>query len=440
VVAGARIFSRLANSRRRIEWGNSPTQGRTMRDKQLYAQILGIASPWTVTDVELDLPGGEVRVRIEHDRSSALECPVCGAACPGYDCRERRWRHLDTCQYKTILIAQVPRVKCKEHGVVQVRVPWSEPGSRFTAMFEALVIDWLKEASTDAVARLMGLGWKAIDGIMQRAVDWGLERRKIQPPKQLNVDETSFRKRHDYVTIVSDPAEGCVLHVGMGREKKDLQEYYDTLTEEERIALESVAMDMWKGYIGATKKSIPDAELKICFDKFHVAKYLGDAVDKVRREENRRLCAEGDDSLKGTRYRWLVNPENMDREAWRRFKALRESSLKTARAWAIKEMAMSLWNYKTGIWAEKAWKRWLSWALRSRLEPVRKVARMIRTHLYGIINAIVLKVSNGPAESINSRIRTIKTRSRGFRNKERFARSIYFHLGKLDLYPAGIAR
>ena len=411
-----------------------------MRDKQLYAQILGIVSPWMVTDVELDLPGCEVRVLIEHDRSSALECPVCGAACPGYDHRERRWRHLDTCQYKTILVARVPRVQCSEHGVVQVRVPWSEPGSGFTAMFEALVIDWLKEASTDAVARMMGLGWKAVDGIMQRAVDRGLERREDRPPKRLCVDETSFRKRHNYVTIVSDPDEGRVLHVGMGREKKDLQEYYDTLAEEERIGLESVAMDMWPAYIGATRDSIPDAKLKTCFDRYHVASHLGDAVDKVRRRENKSLCAAGDGSLKGTRYSWLVNPENMDREKWRGFKALRESSLKTARAWAIKEMAATLWNYRTRTWAEKAWKKWLSWALRSRLEPVRKAAQMIRKHLYGILNAIVLNASNGAAESMNSRIQTIKRRSRGFRNKERFRRSIYFHLGKLDLYLAGIGR
>jgi transposase len=411
-----------------------------MRDHQLYAQILGIASPWAVSEVELDLPGGEVRVFIEHDRSAPLECPVCGAGCPGYDRRSRRWRHLDTCQYKTILVAQVPRVECAEHGVVQTHVPWSEPGSGFTAMFEALVIDWLKEANIDAVARLMDLGWKVVDGIMQRAVDRGLERRQADPPKRLCVDETSFRKGHNYVTVVSDPDEGRVLHVGMGREKKDLQEYYDTMSEEEKTAVESVSMDMWKAYIGATEESIPDAEQKISFDKYHVASHLGDAVDKVRRKENKLLREGGDDSLKGTKYRWLVNPEKMERKAWRDFKELRESSLKTAKAWAIKELAMSLWNYRTWTWAEKAWKQWLSWAFRSRLEPVRKVAEMVKKHLYGILNAIVLNASNGAAESMNSRIKTIKTRSRGFRNKERFRRSIYFHLGKLDLYPDGIGR
>ena len=128
-----------------------------MRDKDLYAQILGIKSPWQVAGVELDVSAGEVTVQVEQEAGVKSCCPSCGKAAPGYDSRRRRWRHLDTCQYKTILVADVPRVKCEEHGVVTVSVPWAEPGSGFTAMFEALVIDWLKEASISAVSRLMGL-------------------------------------------------------------------------------------------------------------------------------------------------------------------------------------------------------------------------------------------------------------------------------------------
>ena len=124
-----------------------------MRDKDLYAQILGIKSPWQVVDVELSVSKGEVTVQVEQEAGAKSCCPSCGKASPGYDSRRRRWRHLDTCQYKTILVAEVPRVKCEEHGVVTVSVPWAEPGSGFTAMFEALVIDWLKEASISAVSR-----------------------------------------------------------------------------------------------------------------------------------------------------------------------------------------------------------------------------------------------------------------------------------------------
>lgn len=411
-----------------------------MRDKDLYAQILGLRSPWQVTDVELNVAAGEVKVYVEYEAGTEHVCPGCGSASPGYDKRRRVWRHLDTCQFKTILVADVPRVQCKEHGVVTVHVPWAEPGSGFTALFEALVIDWLKEASTQAVARQLKLSWNAIDGIMQRAVKRGLARRAMAEPRRLGVDETSFRKRHDYVTIVSDQQTGHVLHVAEERTKEGLKHWYGTLTTGQREAIESISMDMWPAFINATLECIPGAGEKIAFDKFHIAKYLGDAVDKVRRQEHKALLAQGRDELKGSKHKWLYNPQNMSRKQWQEFKTLRESALKTSRAWAIKEMAMSLWHYLSKTWAEKAWKRWIVWAQRSRLEPVRKVAGTIKEHLWGILNAVVLKVSNGPAEGINSRIKMIKVRSRGFRNKERFATAIYFHLGGLQLYPQGVEK
>jgi len=138
-------------------------------------------------------------------------------------------------------------------------------------------------------------------------------------------------------------------------------------------------------------KALPSAKEKIAFDKFHVAKYLGEAVDKVRRQEHKALMADGYDDLKGSKYDWLYNPKNMTCKQARAFSALRDSTLKTARAWAIKELAMSLWDYVSKTWALKGWKRWLSWAVRCRLEPIKKVARTIKAHLWGILNAIVLK-------------------------------------------------
>ncbi len=409
-----------------------------MRDKELYTQILGIQAPWEVSDIELDLKAGEVKVYVEQKPGTKQACPKCGASCPGYDKRRRQWRHLDTCQLKTLLVADLPRVECAEHGVVSVHVPWSEPGSGFTALYEALVIDWLKEASTQAVSRQLSLSWNAIDGIMQRAVNRGLARRQVASPKRIGVDETSFRKGHDYVTIVS--AGGKVLHVADERKKASLKSYYDTLSDSQKAEIESVSMDMWPAYIKATLENIPEAGRKIAFDKFHVAKYLGEAVDKVRKQEHKALMCEGWDDLKGSKYDWLTNPGNLSRKRQRSFKLLRESTLKTARAWAIKDLAMRLWNYVSRTWAEKRWKQWLSWAFRSRLEPVRKVARTIKEHLWGILNAIILKANNGASESINSRIKTIKIRSRGFRNKARYRNAIYFHLGGLDLYPDGVVR
>lgn len=409
-----------------------------MRDKELYKQILGIQSPWTVVEVDLSVDAGEVTVHVGQEARTQQRCPHCGSPCSGYDKRQRRWRHLDTCQFKTVLVAEVPRVNCPEHGVVTVVVPWAESGSGFTALYEALVIDWLKEASIQAVSRQLSLSWNAIDGIMQRAVKRGMRRRQTESVRDLGVDETSFKKGHDYVTIVSDGKR--VLHVADERQASSLASYYATLTPEQKAGIASISMDMWPAYIRATLDHIPNAQSKIAFDKFHVAKYLGAAVDKVRQQEHKALMSEGWEDLKGTKYDWLSNLSNLSRKRQREFKVLRESTLKTARAWAIKALAMQLWEYVSRTWAEKRWKQWLSWATRCRLEPMRAVAKVIKNHLWGILNAILLKVTNGSAESINSRIKMLKIRSRGFRNKARYKNAIYFHLGGLDLYPEGVKR
>ena len=403
-------------------------------------RLFGIGTPWRVMELDTDHRDQIVRVYVAHDPDQELVCPQCGTVCPGYDKRRRQWRHLDTCQYRTIVVSEVPRVACPEHGVVTVSVPWAKPLSRFTVLFEVLVIAWLKEASTSAVGRLMGLSWTAIDGIMQCAVQRGLSRRQDQVSAHIGVDETAHRKRHDYVTIVSDQQTGTVLHVGEDRRKETLGNWYRNLSPAQLAGLESVSMDMWPAYINATLEHVPGAREKIAFDKFHVAKCLGDAVNKVRRQEHRALMKQGCETLKGSRYDWLTNLDNMSYLQKARFQALRHSTLKTARAWALKETAMSQWHYVSRTWARKGWERWLSWAMRCRLEPVRQAAGTIRNHLWGILNAIVLKVTNGPAEGINSRIKMIKVRSRGFRNKQRFANAIYFHLGGLDLQPNTVNR
>jgi transposase len=409
-----------------------------MHDKELYSKILGIEAPWKVTDIELDQRDREVRVHLANEEPRPA-CPECGKPCAGYDSRRRRWRHLDTCQYRTILVADVPRIECPEHGVVQVRVPWGEPGSRFTALMEALAIDWLKEASLSAVSRMLGLSWKEVATIQDRAVQRGLSRRAQELPTQLGVDETSFQKRHEYVTVVCDRARHVVVHVADGRGRETLEDFLKAFPEESRAQVESVTMDMWAGYIAAAQAQIPGAESKIAYDKFHVAQHLGKAVDKVRREEQRSLLAVGSEALKNTKYLWLQNPESMSPERRETLDELRSCALKTARAWGLKELAMSLWHYRHRGWARKAWQKWYSWAIRSRLEPIRKVARMVRTHLEGILNAIVLGVTNARAEGINAKIQWLKFNARGFRNRERFRNAIYFHLGGLDLYPEGLS-
>ncbi len=329
---------------------------------------------------------------------------------------------------------------CPTHGVVTVKVPWAESGAGFTALYEALVLDWLKEASIQAVARQLSFSWNAIAGIMQRAVTRGVARRTQESPTRIGVDETSFRKGHDSVTVVTDQKKGQVLHVAEERKTSSLTSYYDTLTAAQKAEIESIAMDMWPAYITATLEQIPAATQKIAFDKFHVAKYLGGAVDQVRKQEHKALMGEGCDDLKGTQYDWLTNLSNLSRPRQCTFKVLRASTLKTARAWAIKTLGMQLWHYVSRTWAEKGWKQWYAWAIRSRLGPIKKVARTIKKHLWGILTAVLLQASNGASESMNSRIQGIKIRSRGFRNKARYIQAIYFHFGGLDLYPEGVRR
>jgi transposase len=400
-----------------------------------YAQLIGVRPPWEVTKVELSHGDEEVRIHVAQRTGAGLRCPECDAICPGYDTRERRWRHLDTMQYRTLLIAQVPRVDCAQHGVRQVQVPWADTGSRFTALFEVLVIDWLLEASFAAVARKLRMSWDEVAGIQARAVQRGLARRKRALPKRVGVDEASFQKRHEYVTVVNDLATGVVLQVADDRKQVSLDGFFAELGPKGCARLTAVAMDMWAPYIASTRQHVPEADAKIVFDKFHVAKHLGEAVDEVRRRENRALLAAGDERLVKTKYLWLQNPDRMSAPQWREFALLRHSRLKVARAWAIKEGAMLLWGYAKRGWAERMWKHWYGWAIRSRLEPVKRVARMIQKHWDGVINAATSDVTNALAEGLNSQIQWIKRKACGYRNRERFRTAIYFHLGGLALYP-----
>jgi transposase len=403
-----------------------------------YGQLIGLRPPWQVSQVEVSHSDQEVRIFVVRAARPRLRCPECDRPCGGYDTRERRWRHLDTMQYRTFVIAEVPRVQCEKHDIRQVAVPWSDPGSRFTALFEALVIDWLREANVRAIARRLRLSWDQVAGIQARAVKRGLARRESKPPTQIGVDETSFQKRHEYVTVVHDIDRAVVVHVVDDRKQEALEGYFEGLGPKACAALERVAMDMWAPYITATRAQVPDADAKIVFDKFHIAKHLGDAVDQVRRRENRELASEGNERLKRTKYLWLENPDRMSAKRWREFAPLRDSRLKVARAWAIKEAAMLLWGYVRRGWAERMWERWYRWAIRSRLEPVKRVARMIKRHWEGVLNAATTDVTNARAEAINSRIQWVKRMACGYRNRENFRNAIYFHLGGLDLYPEAL--
>jgi transposase len=406
-----------------------------MQDHQLYQQILGITTPWSVERVELRLQEGEVHVYLGHELAD-WACPECGRPSPLHDHDEERcWRHLDTCQYRTILHAQVPRTRCPKDGVRVVRVPWAEPHSRFTALFERLAIDWLQAASQQAVADRLGLSWDEVHGILRRAVERGLARREGEMIGYLGVDEKAFRKGHKYLTLVNDLTQGRVLFVAEDRKQSSLDGFWPTLTEEQTKAIQGVALDMWEPYVQSIRAHLPQAEEKMVFDKFHVAKHLSEAVDKVRRKEHKQLHAEGDDRLKGTKYDWLQGRDKFDLGEWREFCQLRRSNLKTARAWALKEQAMKLWDFTYPKAARNHFAWWYRWATHSRLQPMIDKANMLKSHLQNILTYLTHGITNATRESINSKIQWIKYTARGFRNVDNFKDAIYFHCGDLDLLP-----
>lgn len=406
----------------------------------LYTAVLGLKAPWSIERVETQLDAGEVHVWVALPKGERWVCPECHAAAPIHDHQERSWRHLDTCQFRTMVHARVPRLKCPTHGIRQLQVPWAAPGSQFTALFEALAIDWLSQASVSAVARHLRISWDEASGIMERAVRRGLERREAEAVKYVGVDETSFARRQAYVTVVADLERPRVLYVADDRSQASLDGYWASLSHEHLVAIEAVAMDMCAPYIQSALLNLPFADERIVFDKFHIAQNLNQAVDQVRRSEHRRLRAEGDPILTGTKFDWLRRPASFTRAAGQAFDALRERVHRVARAWELKETAMAIFDLKAPWAARRNFARWYAWAIRSRLEPIKRVARTLHKYWDQIENYFRHRITNAGLEAINTKIQQVKRRSRGFRSRQRFKMAILFHCGGLDLYPAGAIR
>jgi len=408
-----------------------------MYDTTLYEYLLGLVAPWRVERVALDVKGERVEVWVGHPEGERWRCPKCGEEMGLYDhAPERSWRHLDSCQFQTIVHARPPRVQCAEHGVVQIEVPWAEGWSRFSMLFERFAIDVLQETSIEAGTRLLGISWDEAWGIMDRAVKRGQARKSARVIRQMGVDEKSVGRGQRYVTVVTDLEGHTVEGVETGREKESLERWLRGLTREQLEGIEAVSMDMWEAYIGAVKAVVPGAEEKIVFDRYHIMQHMGEAVDKVRRSEQRVLAAGGETWLKGTRYWWLYGMENLPAKYWDRFDAARGVAVKTSRAWALKEALRMLWGYKKRGWAMRHWKRWYYWATHSKLEPVVRVAKMLKRHLENVMTYFAHRITNAGSEGMNSRIETLWKQGCGFRNVERFKTVILFHLGGLDLYPA----
>jgi transposase len=247
------------------------------------ALLLGVGSPGEVKNVELKLGEKKVEIELGWQWGAAATCPVCGRECSIHECApERTWRHLDTMQFTTLIRARTPRSECPEHGVKTMLVPWAAPQGRFTLLFERFAVEvLLASGSISQACGLLGLSWDTAQEIMRRAVEQGLERRQLEELKHLGMDEKSFKRGQSYITLLTDLEESRVLDVVEERTAQAADQLWETLSPEQKQTVEAVAVDMWEPFIQTIQKQVPDAD--IVHDKFHVSKYLGEAVDQVRR-------------------------------------------------------------------------------------------------------------------------------------------------------------
>jgi transposase len=402
-----------------------------------YSLLLGLDAAWEVSDVSLSLEENRVEILVTHV-GGRVTCPECDGDCTIADhAPERTWRHLDTMQFETRLRARVPRANCKACGVKTTSVPWAGKHSRFTLLFEALAIHVIQACgNVKAAAGLLGLDWDSVHRIIERAVERGLERREVESLQYVGIDEKSFGRGHNYISLLVDLTGARVLEVVEGRTEEATDGLWKDLADEDKEQIEAVAVDMWPAFANSIATNAEQAD--IVHDRFHISKHLNDAVDKVRRQEHKELKKLGDDRLTGSKQWWLFNEENLSEDRRSEFEALRDQELKTSRAWAIKELFRCFWEYRYAGNARKFFNRWYGWATRSQLKPIIKVAKMLKRHLDNILTYFRHRITNAMSEGFNSRIQSIKSQARGFRAFNNYRTRILFYCGKLKLLPANI--
>ena len=401
-----------------------------MKDTDFYQQILGVVAPWKVVEVRLEMDAKRVTVRVEPESKTKWGNPETGKVAHLHKWTERKWRHLDTCQFETIIEARVPSVRHEDGKVEEVTVPWADRFQRVTRLLAQAVIVWLEACgNVDKVAKIMRLDWTTVDSIMKAAVERGLERRKKEPIDYVGVDEKSFRRGHTYASILNDLDNNRVWDLVEGRKTENAKTLLETLGEEQRSGVMAVTMDMWAAFENAVRSLLPQAD--IVYDKFHISGYLNKAVDDVRKQEHRQLMEKGDDTLKGTKYLWLRNFPDLRTE--RSFQELYAARLKTSRAWRLKESFEGFWDYRYKGAAEKFFRDWHKKVKRSRLEPLKKVADMLANRLDGLLNYLEHRITNAASEGMNSLVARVVGNARGLRSFEKFRMRVLFFLGKLDL-------
>jgi transposase len=381
-----------------------------VRVTTLLRTLLGLEGT-RVLDVTFDAEGLVVDVAPTWRRP---RCSGCGAVCPGYDRdRDRRWRHLDLAGMLLQLRYDTRRVDCRRCGVKVEKLPWAETSSWFTRPFEDHVGYLAQRCDKTAVGSMMRINWETVGSIIQRVVARRQKGDPLDGLTQIGVDELSYRRHHEYVTVVVDHVRRHIVWVKPGKNADTLKAFFDELGSERCAKLEAITVDMSGAYIKAVTECSPKAQL--IFDRFHVQRLAQDAVDEVRRAEVHAAPSEAErKDLKGTRWALLKSLWNLSRFDTDRLSSLQRDNKRLYRAYLLKEALVGVLDRKQINVARAKLDEWIRWARRSRLVPFKRVAATIREHAGGILAYVQSRLSNGRTEGLNGKARTITRRAYGF--------------------------
>jgi transposase len=400
-----------------------------MRDTTLMQMALGLVPPWMVKGVAFDADKKRLDIEIDFTTGGRFACPDCAKPdCPTNDTVMKTWRHLDFFQHQAFLTARTPRITCPDCGVRLITVPWARAGSGFTLLFEALAMALVTAMPVKAAARLMKVHDTRLWRVIIHYVEAALARADLKDIRRLAIDETAAKRGHNYITLFVDIDSRRVLYIADGRDAKTVAEFADHLEAHKGDAshIKEVCIDMSGAFIKGVTDNLTEAQ--ITFDKFHAVKLVNDAVDKVRRAESKDRP-----ELKRSRYLWLKNEPKLSAQGRADLEALTRLHLKTARAYQIRLAFQEIYQQPTWEWGELFLERWYGWAIRSRLEPIKDVARTVMKHRDGILRWFDSRIANGLIEGINSLVQAAKAKARGYRSLRNLKAITYLIAGKLDL-------
>ena len=389
----------------------------------------------TYQNTEFSSPS--IVVEISARKNSKPYCSGCGHKGPGYDRLDTRlFDYLPILGFAVYFAYRRRRVNCDDCGVKAELLPWANGNSQLTLSLSWYLADWAKLLSWKEVSVRFKVSWDSVCRSVQMAVDWGLAHRCIEGIKSIGVDEISRAKGHKYLTLVYqiDKDNRRLLWIGNDRTGKTFQGFFDWFGSKKTAALEAICSDMWKAYLKVIKERAPQA-LHV-LDRFHIVAHLNKAIDKVRAEEHRRMLKDGFEPIL-FKSRWLLlkRRENLDSEQSVSLKNLLKYNLRTMRAYLLKEDFQQFWIYTSPAWASKFLSNWCTRAMRSKLEPVKKVAKMLRKHEPLILNWFKAKgeLSSGIVEGFNTKAKLTTRKSYGFKNPELQKTALYHALGDLPV-------